>query len=179
MMRRTPSGGIVQLAAAMLAALAPASYADDACTNFKWAIPVERAVFAGASEAAVAAKGVASAPQLATGRLYALSLVPQAVLDVAVPLGRKASVEGAFGGLAHLRIPVAGPYRISLDQSGWIDVVGEHGAIAASDFSGASDCNAPHKIVQFELPAGEVLLQVTGVSNALVRLAVTPLQTGN
>jgi hypothetical protein len=75
--------------------------------------------------------------------------------------------------LAHLHVPRAGTYRIALDQPGWIDVVGEHGVIPSSDFAGGTACNAPHKLVQFELPAGELLLQLSGVATAAIKLTLT------
>lgn len=74
-----------------------------------------------------------------------------------------------------MHVPTAGTYRIALDQSGWIDVVGEHGAIPSSDFAGGSACNAPHKLVQFELPAGELSLQLSSVASAAVKIALTSI----
>ena len=177
-MNRTRASGMI-VTAVMLAVLAPAGYAEDACATFKWDVASERTLFSGAAQTSAAARDLTSAVQLVPGRLYALSLAPQAQIQLAAPLGRKAGVEGVFGGLAHLKVATAGRYRISLDQAGWIDVVGEHGTLTASDFSGASDCSAPHKIVQFELPAGELVLQLTGIRNALIRLAVTPVPTPN
>ena len=127
--------GIAIATAGMLGTFAPPSYADDACSTFKWDVAQERTLFGGTSQPLLAARDTNSAALLLPARLYALSLAPQTQVQLAVPLGRKADVQGAFAGLAHLKVSVAGLYRISLDQSGWIDVVGEHGVIAASDFS--------------------------------------------
>jgi hypothetical protein len=149
------------------------SYANDPCAAFKWNVAHERALFAGAAESVAVGRDSGSAPQLLPDHLYGLSLLAQQQLTLSVPLGKKAQFDGAFGGLARLRVPVTGTYRIALDQPGWIDVVGEHGAIASSDFAGGSACHAPHKLVQFELPAGELLLQLSGVANAVVKLTLT------
>ena len=150
-----------------------AAHADDPCPGFKWNVTHERALYAGQAQALTAAQDARSAPQLAAERLYAISLLPQATLALRVPAGPKSSFEGAFAGFARLNIATAGPYRVSLDQPGWIDVVSEQGVIASSDFSGQHGCSAPHKVVQFELPAGGVLLQLTGITGAHVELTLT------
>jgi hypothetical protein len=54
-----------------------------------------------------------------------------------------------------------------------VDLLGEHGVIGASDFSGQHGCSAPHKVVQFELPPGSVLLQLTGVAGPHVEVTLT------
>jgi hypothetical protein len=159
--------------AAVLGALAPLSYAQDPCAGFKWDLARERALFAGTAQPMATAPTSSPAARLMPAHLYALSLTPQAQLQPAAPPGRKAR-DGTFGGLALLEVPTAGLYRISLDQSGWIDVVGPHGVIAASDFSGAANCNAPHKVVQFELPAGELVLELTDVASTLIKVTITP-----
>ncbi len=159
---------------ALFGAWAHSGYAEDPCTAFKWNVTHERALFAGSAESIAAARDKGSAaPRLLPDHLYGLSLLPQEQITLSVPLGKKARFDGAFGGFAHLHVPMAGAYRVALDQSGWIDVVGEHGEIPSSDFAGGSACHAPRKLVQFELPAGEVLLQLSGVPIATVKLTVT------
>jgi hypothetical protein len=158
---------------ALLGVLAHASHAADPCGAFKWNVAHERALFAGAPESVAAGRDVASGPQLLPDRLYELTLLRQDGITLSVPPGKKARFDGAFAGFARLHVPAAGLYRISLDQSGWIDVVGERGTISSSDFAGGDACNAPHKLVQFELPAGELLLQLSGAVNAAVKLALT------
>jgi hypothetical protein len=103
-----------------------------------------------------------------------LSLSAQDQIALAAPPGRHANFAGAFAGVARIHTPAAGSYRVSLDQAGWIDVIAEHGVISASDFTGGG-CSAPHKVVQFELPAGDLTLQLSGVKNPLVRVTVTPV----
>jgi len=159
----------------LLGVLAQPGYADDPCTAFKWNVAHERALFAGAPERVAAGRDVASGPQLLPDRLYGLSLFPQDQITLSVPLGKKAQFGGALGGFARVHVPTAGTYRIALDQSGWIDVVGEHGAMPSSDFAGGNACNAPHKLVQFELPAGELSLQLSGVASAAVKIALTSI----
>ena len=167
------SAAVSLVMTALLGALAHPSYAQDPCAAFKWNVAHERALFAGAAERVAAGPDRGSAPQLLPDHLYGLSLLPQERISLSVPLGRKAQFDGAFGGLARLQVPRAATYRIALDQPGWIDVVGEHGVIPSSDFAGGSACNAPHKLVRFELPAGELLLQLSGVATAAIKLTLT------
>jgi hypothetical protein len=157
----------------LLGLCSAAARADDPCAAFKWNVAEERALFAGKAQALAAAKDTDGAPGLAVGRLYDISLLPQATLALRAPAGPKSRFEGAYAGFAHLDIAAAGTYRVSLDQPGWIDVVGEHGVIAASDFAGQHGCSAPHKVVQFELPAGSLLLQLTGITGSHVALTLT------
>ena len=92
--------------------------------------------------------------------------------------GKKAAFEGAYAGFARLQVPRAGRYRVSLNQSGWIDLVAGDGVVPAADFSGGTGCSTPGKVVVFELPAGAVLLQLTGVRAERIRLTLTHAPDG-
>lgn len=158
---------------AVLPTLASTAYADDGCDGFKWDVARERALFAGNAQPVTAGRDAGVEGELQTEHLYDFWLSPQSQVDLSVPLASKARVGNVFAGFAHVRIPEAGRYRISLDQAGWIDVVGAQGVIASGDFAGQRGCSAPHKVVQFELPAGRVLLQFTGVGGVHLQVAVT------
>jgi hypothetical protein len=87
---------------------------------------------------------------------------------------KKALTDGAFAGLVHLRVATTGPYRISLDQGFWVDIVSHQKLVESTDFTGAHDCSAPRKIVQYNLPAGEdLVLQLSGAAKDRVRVALT------
>ena len=45
--------------------------------------------------------------------------------------------------------------------------------IGSSDFAGQHGCDAPHKVLQYELQAGTFVLQLSGASADHVRVAVT------
>jgi hypothetical protein len=161
------------IAALLLGLCGAAAHAEDPCAGFKWNVAHERALFAGDAQALTSTQDAGSAPGLAPEHLYNISLLPQATLALRVPAGAKSRFGGAFAGFARLNIAVAGLYRVSLDQPGWIDLVGAHGVIASSDFSGQRGCSTPHKVVQFELPAGGILLQLTGITGSHVQLTLT------
>ncbi len=157
----------------LLATLARTGYADEGCEGFKWDVAHERALFAGNAQPLTAAREADSGGELQPERLYDLWLSPQSQVELSVPLANKARVGNVFAGLVRVRIPEAGQYRVSLDQAGWIDVVGAQGVIPSSDFAGQRGCSAPHKVVQFELPAGRLLMQFTGVAGVHLQVAVT------
>ena len=149
------------------------AFADDPCLGFKWDVAKEHALFGGPAAALSAGKDPASAPTIAAGRLYALQLAPQAAVSFAAAPG-KSPPDGAYAGLAVLQLGTAGDYRVSVDAPLWIDVVADGKLAAVEDYQGLHSCNAPHKIVAFDLAAGRrFILQVSGAAKAEVRLTVT------
>ena len=152
-----------------------ATAADDPCAGFKWNVTEERAVFSQKAQSSAAGHDAASAPALKTKTLYDLSLSPEEGVKFVVPPGKKPLPDGAFAGLVHFRVSTTGAYRVALDQGLWIDVVSHQASIEATGFTGAHDCTAPRKIVQYNLPAGEdLMLQISGAKKNHVRVAVTP-----
>jgi hypothetical protein len=150
---------------------------EDPCAGFTGNVMAERALFAGAAQPASAARDVASAPLLVPGRLYQLQLAPQGQVSMRLAPGKKTPVEGAYAGLARLQLQQAGSYRVSMDQGAWIDVVADSQMISSSNFQGRPGCTAPHKIVQFLLPAGhELLLQFSAATAPVLRVAITAVE---
>jgi hypothetical protein len=171
LIRRNPAFTLITILG--LGLLSAPGYAADPCAAFKWDVAHERAVFAQTAETLSAAAAAERAPQLLPEHLYALSLQPQDQLRLPVAPGKKAQFADAFGGLMRLHVSAAGTYRVSLDQPGWIDVIGPAGVVASSDYAGAAGCKAPYKSVKFNLPSGDYLLQLSGVAAAGAQLAVT------
>jgi hypothetical protein len=96
-------------------------------------------------------------------------------VTLALPPGKKPAGDSSYAGLARLSLRQPGSYRVSLDQSAWIDIVADGKMIDSADFQGRAGCVAPHKVVQFSLPAGrELLLQLSGAASAGVRVTITP-----
>jgi hypothetical protein len=147
--------------------------ADDGCIDFKWDVSKERALFAAAPVVLLAGKDSMSAPVILPNRLYKLRLRAQEqVAFAATP--KKQAAAGAFAGLATLKIPAAGTYRIAIDLPFWIDVVSNGSFVSAKDFEGQHNCSAPHKIVEFELGGAEsFLLQFSNGESGSVLVTVT------
>jgi hypothetical protein len=174
MLRRNLKWGLVT---ALVAAALPALAAEDPCAGFSWDVGHERAVFATAPEVMAAADGPAllrSSREVSVDRLYGLKLLRQTSVTYVIAPGRAAAPEAAYGGLVHLRVPSTGVWRISLDAKLWVDVLADGAAIQSGDYQGRPGCSAPHKIVEFTLPAGKSLtVQLSGDAASTVRFAVT------
>jgi hypothetical protein len=168
-----PALAMAALLVASIAAPAPA-LADDSCTDFKWDVTQERTLFAQAAVPLSAGHDLNSAPVLALNRLYAVKLLPQDAVSFAATPGKKAPTPGAFAGVATIRIATPGSYRVSIDAPFWIDVVSHGLLVAAKDFQGQHGCNAPHKIVEFDLAGGQTfVLQLSNAIAESVRLTIT------
>ena len=153
--------------------------AEDPCAAFSWDVGQERALFASAPQVVPAGSAPAGAPARAAGRLYQMQLTPQAGVSFAAPPAKKMLADGAYAGVATLTVATAGVYRISLDQPFWLDVAANGVLIPSKDFQGRAGCTAPHKIVEFELPAATPLvLQVSNGTSTTVKVAITPVPTG-
>jgi hypothetical protein len=168
------SGALPWLAGWLLVTSGPALAADDPCAAFKWNVTEERAVFSQKAQSASAGHDALSAPAMKTKTLYQLALAPQNSVNFVVKPGKKGLSDGSFAGVMHFRVPTTGAYRVALDQGLWVDVVSHQALVESTDFTGAHDCSAPRKIVQYNLPAGEdLVLQLSGAAKDQVRVAIT------
>jgi hypothetical protein len=173
-MHAAPHTAFALLFALGFAVAAKPARADDGCIDFKWDVRKERALFAGTPSAVNAGADAKSAPVLVPNRLYKLRLTLQRQVAFAVPPANQAA-EGAFAGVATLNGLAAGTYRIAIDLPVWIDVVSSGALLPAKDFEGQRNCNAPHKIVEFELSGGQpFVLQFSKGTGENILLTITP-----
>lgn len=160
--------------ALLLGSVALPALADEGCLDFKWDVSKERALFAGTPTTVAAGKDAASAPLVAPNHLYKLRLTAQGSVTFAASPGKKTPVGTAFAGLAALKIPSPGSYRIAVDLPIWIDVVSSGTLIPAKNFEGQHACSAPHKIVEFDLSSGQpFVLQFSNAASDSILLTVT------
>jgi hypothetical protein len=158
----------------LLSGASVAAAADDPCTGGKWDVTQEHALFSKAPDSIPAGHDLASAPIMKAQKMYELALTPQSGVTFILPPAKKMLADGAFAGLVHMQVPTAGAYRVSLDQGFWIDLVGDQKFIESTDFGGVPGCSAPRKVVIFNLPAGDVVLQLSGATKDHVRVTLTP-----
>jgi hypothetical protein len=78
-------------------------------------------------------------------------LLTQSEVTFALSPEKKMRTDGAVAGLALLQLTAPGNYRVSLDVPFWIDVVASGELATTRDFQGQPSCDAPHKIVEFDL----------------------------
>ncbi|MHB8475897.1 MAG: hypothetical protein ACYDBZ_06380 [Steroidobacteraceae bacterium] len=160
--------------AVVMGNLALPALAGGACMDFKWDVSRERALFAGTATAVTAGTDPKSAPVIVPDRLYALRLAAQDHVKFAVAPANKSAGTAAYAGLATLKLPSQGSYRIAVDLPFWIDVVSNGTLVSAEDFQGQHECGAPHKIVVFALGGAQPLvLQLSAAAQGRVLLTVT------
>ena len=147
--------------------------AAESCDGFTWNVAHERAVFATTAVAVTAASAAGPAPSLDADKLYDITLTPQDKVSFVLAPAKKALADGAFAGMVKLHIPRPGKYRVSISEGFWMDVIVAGKFAPTEDFTGAHDCHAPRKIVQYVLPAGDLVLQLSNTNNANVRVTVT------
>jgi len=173
-MRLKTSLALLLMIGAHVSTCPTAAPAEDACASFRWDVGKERTLFAGSAISVAAGKDIKSAPRVVADRLYELRLEPQDQVAFSIAPGKKRPVEGAYAGLAALKISAPGTYRVSVNIPFWIDVVSNGTLLAAKDFQGQQGCDAPHKIVEFEFTAvQDFVLQLSGATNSSVRMTVT------
>ena len=147
--------------------------AAEPCDGFTWNVAHERAVFATPAMAVTAASAAGPAPSLDVDKLYDITLTPQGKVNFVLAPAKKALADGAFAGMVKLHIPSPGKYRVSMSEGFWIDVIADGKFAPTDDFTGAHECRAPRKIVQYPLPAGDLVLQFSNTNSASVRVTVT------
>jgi hypothetical protein len=174
-MRLLHNPAVLFLLALIMESAALAAPADDACVDFKWDVSKERALFAGTPAALTAGHDPMSAPVVVPNRLYKLQLMTQDQVAFSASPAKKMAATLAYAGLATLKIPVPGSYRIAVDLPLWVDVVSNGTLVQPADFQGQHGCSAPHKIVEFDLPGVRpFVLQLSNAHNENVLLTVTP-----
>jgi hypothetical protein len=166
------------LAAVAVSALASAAaslpaVAADGCDGFTWNVSHERAVFATPARPITAATAAGPTPTLQVDTLYDISLTPQDKVNFVMAPAKKALADGAYAGMVKLHIPMAGKYRVSMSDGFWIDVITDGKFAPTDDFTGSHACRAPRKIVQYPLPAGDLVLQFSNATSPSVKVTVT------
>ena len=163
--------GVLSVAISVRVGLAQA---DDPCAAFTWDVRHERTLFDHEPQTLAAGETLESSPTLRTERLYQLQLRRQTQVTLVASPGRKSPTESGYAGLANVTVDTAGVYRVALDQPVWVDVFASGHLVRAKDFQGRPGCSAPHKIVEFELPARTAItLQFSGGSAPTLKVAVT------
>jgi len=141
------------------------------CAAFKWPIDRERAVLTSPNRTPVTSAAEIGAPPT---EAMVLSLRPTAEAALPMTPGR-APAPDRFAGVLRIRhIAKAGAYTIALSAAGWVDVAQAGHPLKPTAFSGATDCDGIRKLVRYDLVAGDLLLQISGVADDRITLAIIP-----
>jgi len=153
--------------------------ASDPCSEFTWDVSRELAVLRQTPRAVAAAvKPSANVPRVEPDKPYEVKLADQSAVTFVVRPGKPTLNDGTHAGLLQFRLERAGRYRVSISSGHWIDIVDGTQIVTSRDFQGQRGCERPHKIVEYELPAGrELTLQFSGSRDAQVIVAITEVNT--
>jgi len=164
------SASLLLLAAVPLAL----ARADDPCAAFSWDVHHERDLFSKEAVDLASGRALGDAPALTPDRLYELELRAQPEITFAAPPSRTWPAEATYAGMARLTVEAAGVYRFALDQAAWVDVVVNGALLKSRDFQGRPGCSAPHKVVEFALPAEKpVILEFSASVTPSLKVTVT------
>lgn len=149
---------------------APAKSEADACQGFEWPLETERTWFKASHESVASGASLPKPPEKA----IELDLEPQDAVTFVLPPGGKQKSDGvAYGGVVTFAGTIKpGLQQITLAKSGWIDVVQNGAAVKARAHTGGKNCAEIRKSVRFEIAAGGFTVQVSGVAEPSVILAV-------
>jgi len=157
---------------ALLGASSASAQEPVGCDNFKWPVTRERAALAQSDAPKLASGGDLGAP---LPRTVVLDLQPAADAKLPTPPER-APKAGTFAGFTTVKaIPANGLYSISLSGGGWIDVVQNGAFLKPKAFSGVTGCDGIRKTMKFDLTAGPATIQISGVTEPTIRIAVMPV----
>jgi hypothetical protein len=161
------------LIALLFSSAAPAFAAEEpsGCDKFKWPIERERAALTAPDRVRLASGGEqVAAPSTA----ITLALVAPGDAGLPTPPER-APKEGTLAGFATFKtLAKAGVYTISLSAGAWVDVVQNGHFLKPQGFSGATDCDGIRKTMKYELSASPFVLQVSGVKESAISIAILP-----
>lgn len=142
------------------------------CESFAWPLKTELEWMAAGDVEAVASGATLTAPP---AKAIAITLQPMESVTFAVPSSGKPKGDPAtsFAGTLNFdSVAAAGLYQVSMSRVGWIDVVQNGKTLATEAHSGKSDCIGLRKSVRFNLDAGALSIQLSGVPDSTVKIAI-------
>jgi len=112
------------------------------------------------------------AAMLTPGRAADVTLHPTRKVNyVAQPEKPGGSV--AHGGMVAVAIAEAGIYQISLSSGAWIDVLKDGAPVISSAHAPGPPCSGIRKTVQFPLPPGRAVIQISANADPAIQIMVS------
>ena len=172
---RTRFAGIAVCLAVLLSP--PPAFAETktGCDSFLWPLATEIAWFQ--AETSVKTASGTTLAAVPSDEAVALELrpMPEAGLPLKPTSTPKPDDAQKFGGYVTIEsFPGPGAYQIAISDSGWLDV-GQNGTtLEAIAHTGSHHCDKLRKSVRFEIGAGPVSIQVSGVPQNTIKIAIRP-----
>lgn len=134
--------------------------------------PVPLALSAWGAGTPVTAKAdVKEPPVIAVGKPAEVTLHPAAHVPLASK-PTKAAPASSHAGYVRFVAAKTGTYRVALSGPAWIEVLGNGKPVTSSAHGHGPRCSGMRKIVDFPLPAGTHVIQLSGSADAKVRAMV-------
>jgi hypothetical protein len=111
---------------------------------------------------------------LTPGVAVRAKLVPQSTLRFAVK-PEKPGDAASHGGIFRFVTTQPGRYRVALGSGAWIDVVDGGRSVASVGHGHGPACSGIRKMVDFNLPAGTHIVQITGSRAEILTMMVARL----
>lgn len=158
-----------------LCAPARADAPQAACTPGKPALP--DALRGWASPTSLSAASTVSAldhAALQPGQAALVALRPMPDVSYALPPD-KPGEKVSSGGMVAFVAPKAGTYRVMLNAHAWLDVVRDGAAVASTHHEHGPACSGIGKTVDFPLPAGQSIIQLSGSGTSEIEVMMVPV----
>ena len=140
------------------------------CDKFKWRLNDEKALLATAAPAPSGGQAAQT-----SGTAIKLLLLPLAEANLPSEPSRKPKSPDSYAGFMRLPAPPRpGVYRVTLSDSGWIDVIQDGRLLPSGGFTGAVGCEGLRKGVKFDLSAAPLVIEITDASAREIRFVLTP-----
>jgi hypothetical protein len=143
------------------------------CTNYRWDVSRELALFESPADTVTASAAAPDAPPIAFGKRQTVTLVPhaEAIFDVAPEKDRGG--RDKFSGHVRIAIPTPGLYRVVASNGVWIDAIAGGAIVKSAGFEMQTQCPTVFKVVAYEFSqVGDILLQLNGSKTPAVDIVV-------
>ena len=160
---------VLFIASAVVAAT-PALAADPAgCDKFKWPMDKELAALTAPSLPRLMSGAETPAPPAA------VTVALRPIADPALPKPpERTQKPDTHAGFVRAHAGVAGLYTVTISSYAWIDAIQNDAYLKPKGFSGVTGCDGARKSVRFDLAAGPVTIQFSGVAGDTINVALTP-----
>ena len=149
------------------------AWAEDpsGCDKFKWPVDRERAALTAPDRPKIDS-GADLNPVFPVAAIMSLRPVAEAGLP-ATP--ERIPAANTFAGFAAFKTALPpGRYTVNLSASGWVDVIQDGQFVRSVTSSGVRDCEGIRKSVKFEIPPKPFVLQISGVADHSISIAIVP-----
>jgi hypothetical protein len=162
---------IIPLIGASLIAWPALAAEPSGCDKFAWPLTNEQRLLGEAQAPAQGAEVDRDA-----GKALTVKLAPLAEAGLPMAPERKPKEPALAGYLQFGKAASGHPYKVSLSEGAWIDLIQEGHYLKPTAFTGATDCPHIRKSVKFEIGPAPFTLQLSGAPATGIAVVLTPIE---